>query len=322
MGIESDWIWFDGELVPFDDARIHVLSHSLHYGFGVFEGIRSYTQPDGTAGVFRLHEHLERFYDSLKMMRLEIQFSEEQLTRAVLETLKANNFTEAYIRPLAFLGMGRMGLGARDNPVHVVVATWQWGAYLGEEGLRSGVSVKTSSFTRNTPNAALQRAKVTGHYVNSILARYEANDDGFDEAIMLDQHGFVAEGTGENLFVAKRGIVKTPPVANILPGITRRTIMEIRDHEGYDGQEAWSGRDGMYGADEVWMVGTAAEVTPIRAVDRRQVGDGKPGPITRRVQELYAAAVRGRLDWMKSSITTTAELDAVTAPTGRRVGAT
>lgn len=302
MGIESKYIWFDGELVPFEEANVHVLAHTLHYGMGVFEGIRSYTQPDGSAGIWRLEEHLERLFDSLKMMRMEIPFTPDQLARACLETLAANNFTEAYIRPLAFFGMGAMGLGARSNPVHVVIATWEWGSYLGDEGVRSGVAVKTSSFTRHHPNAALQRAKVVGHYVNSILARYEANDDGFDEAIMLDMHGMVAEGTGENVFIAKGNSIKTPPVANILPGITRRSVIELLEAEGYSVQETWFGRDGFYVSDEAWMVGTAAEVTPIREVDRRTVGSGKPGPITRMLQDLYGKAVRGHLPSMVQHI--------------------
>ena len=303
MGIESDWIWFDGEMVPFQDATVHVLSHTLHYGLGAFEGIRSYPQPDGVAGIWRLDEHLERFFDSLKMMRMEIPFTHDDIAKACVDVLVRNDFRDAYIRPLAFLGSGAMGLGARTNKVHVIVAAWRWGAYLGDEGVQNGVSVKTSSFTRHHPNAALQRAKVVGHYVNSILARYEANDDGFEEAIMLDHHGFVAEGTGENVFVAKHGKIKTPPVANILPGITRRSIMQILEHEGHPVQEAFFGRDGFYVADEAWMVGTAAEVTPIRAVDRRVVGDGTPGPLTRMLQDLYKQAVSGRLDYMRQCIT-------------------
>ncbi len=306
MGIESDLIWMDGELIPFENAKVHVLSHTLHYGMGAFEGIRSYTQPDGSAGVWRLHEHFERFFDSLKMMRMEIPYTEDELVQACLDTLARNRFSEAYIRPIAFYGSGAMGLGARTNPVHVVIAAWRWGAYLGEEGMSKGVSVKTSSYTRHHPNAALQRAKVVGHYVNSIMARVEALEDGFDEAIMLDQHGFVAEGTGENVFVAKHDRIKTPPVANILPGITRRSVMELLEHEGYQVQETFFGRDGFYVADEAWMVGTAAEVTPIRAIDRLEVGNGTPGPITRKVQELYGAAVRGQLPAMKHHITTVA----------------
>lgn len=303
MGIESDFIWFDGELVPFDQAKVHVLSHTLHYGLGAFEGIRAYEQPDGRAGVWRLDEHLVRFMDSLRMIRLPVRWTKEQLTEACLEVLRVNRFTEAYIRPLAFLGTGQMGLGARSNPLHVVIAAWKWGAYLGDEGMQNGVRLKTSSFSRNHPNAAMSRAKVVGHYVNSIMARYEANDDGFDEALMLDHHGFVAEGTGENVFVVKGDQIKTPPVANILPGITRRTMIDILEHEGYTVQEQLFGRDAFYVADEAFMCGTAAEVTPIRDVDRRPVGDGKPGPITRMLQQTYADAVRGKVDWLAPYIT-------------------
>jgi branched-chain amino acid aminotransferase len=304
MSIESDWIWFDGEMVPFDQARVHVLSHTLHYGLGAFEGIRAYTQPDGRAGVWRLEEHIERLYDSMRMARMPIPFDEATLVQACLDVLKRNHFAEAYIRPLAFLGAGRMGLGARDNPMHVVVAAWKWGAYLGADGMDKGVRLKTSSFSRNHPNAAMSRAKIVGHYVNSIMARYEANDDGYDEALMLDYNGMVAEGTGENVFVVKNGVVKTPPVANILPGVTRRSVIEILEHEGYAVQEQLFGRDAFYVADEAFMCGTAAEVTPIQSLDRRIVGkDGSPGPITRRVQELYLAGVKGRVDWLARHIT-------------------
>jgi branched-chain amino acid aminotransferase len=303
MGIESDWIWFDGELVPFDQARVHVLSHTLHYGLGAFEGIRAYTQPDGTAGVWRLREHLVRFLDSMRMARLPLSYSVDELVEVCLTVLEKNDFTEAYLRPLAFLGSGRMGLGARDNPVHVVVAAWKWGAYLGDEGMQKGVRLKTSSFSRNHPNAAMSRAKIVGHYVNSIMARYEANDDGYDEALMLDFHGMVAEGTGENVFVIKDGIVKTPPVSNILPGITRRSVIEILEERGYDVREQLFGRDAFYVADEAFMCGTAAEVTPIHSLDRRVVGDGVPGPITREVQETYLAAVRGQVPELAKHIT-------------------
>ena len=305
MGIESEWIWIDGELVPFADAKVHVLSHTLHYGLGAFEGIRAYQQPDGKAGIWRLDEHLERLFDSLKMARLETTWTREQLREACLEVLVANKFTEAYVRPLAFLGMGAMGLGARTNPLHVVVSAWQWGAYLGAEGLANGVRLRTSSFSRNHPNAALSRAKIVGHYVNSIMARYEATDDGFDEALMLDHHGFVSEGTGENVFVIKGGVVKTPPVANILPGITRKTVLEILEREGYTIREQLFGRDAFYVADEAFMCGTAAEITPIHSLDRRVVGDGRPGPVTRRVQQTYADAVHGKVDWLRERITPT-----------------
>lgn len=303
MGIESDWIWMNGELVPFADAKVHVLSHTLHYGLGAFEGIRAYEQPDGRAGVWRLDEHVQRLTDSMKMARLPLAWSHEQIVEACLQVLVANRFSEAYVRPLAFVGMGALGLGARNNPIHLVVAAWKWGAYLGDEGLNNGVRLRTSSFSRNHPNAALSRAKIVGHYVNSIMARYEANDDGFEEALMLDHHGFVAEGTGENVFVIKEDVVKTPPVANILPGITRKTVIEILEHEGVTVKEQLFGRDAFYVADEAFMCGTAAEITPIQSLDRRVVGDGRPGRLTKRVQQVYADAVRGRVDWLRSRIT-------------------
>jgi branched-chain amino acid aminotransferase len=302
MGIESEWIWFDGKLVPYAEAQVHVLSHTLHYGLGAFEGIRAYEQPDGRPGIWRLREHLDRLLDSMRMVTLPIPWSRDQLAAACLEVLAANKFTEAYIRPLAFLGHGAMGLGARNNPVHVVVAAWKWGAYLGEEGLAKGVRLRTSSFTRNHPNAALSRAKVVGHYVNSIMARYEATADGFDEALMLDNHGFVAEGTGENVFAIKNGVVKTPSVSNILPGITRRSVIEILAHEGIPVREENFGRDAFYVADEAFMCGTAAEITPIAEVDRRTIG--LPGPITKTVQRLYTDGVHGRVDWLRKHITT------------------
>lgn len=303
MSIASDVIWMDGEFVPFDQANVHVLSHTLHYGLGAFEGIRAYQQEDGRAGIWRLDEHLDRLMDSIRMIRLQVPYDMETLHEACCETLRRNNFSEAYLRPLAFMGSGQMGLGARNNPLHVVIAAWKWGAYLGDDGLTNGVRLKTSSFSRNHPNAAMSRAKVVGHYVNSILARYEANDDGFDEALMLDHHGFVAEGTGENVFVVKNGEIKTPPVANILPGITRRSVIEILRQEGFTVKEQLFGRDAFYVADEAFMCGTAAEVTPIASVDRRPVGTGKPGPMTQRVQRIYADAVRGKVDWLAHHVT-------------------
>ena len=303
MGIESDYIWFDGEFVPFEEATTHVLTHTLHYGLGAFEGVRAYEQDNGKAGVWRLDEHLDRFNDSLRMMRVPLTYSVEELHDVCIETLRKNKFTEAYLRPLAFVGKGEMGLGARNNPIHYVVASWKWGAYLGAEGLKHGVRLKTSSLTRNHPNASLSRAKISGHYVNSIQARYEANDDGFDEALMLDANGFVAEGTGENVFAIKHGTIKTPPVVNILPGITRRSVIEILAHEGHEVQETFFGRDAFYVADEAFMCGTAAEVTPVREVDYRIVGDGIPGPFTRLVQQIYSEGVRGRVDWLRHHIT-------------------
>jgi branched-chain amino acid aminotransferase len=303
MSIESDFIWFDGEMVPFDQAHVHVLSHTLHYGLGVFEGIRAYEQPDGTPGIWRLREHLKRFVDSLKMMYTASPYTIEELEQACIDALKVNKFSAAYIRPLAFLGHGQMGLGARGNRTHVIVATWKWGAYLGEDGLNNGVDLGTSTFTRNHPNATLQRAKVVGHYVNSIMARYEANENGFDEAMMLDQNGYVAEGTGENIFVVENNVITTPPVANILPGITRQTVLEIAQHHGLEVREQFFGRDALYSADEAFMCGTAAEVTPIRTLDRRTVGNGTPGPVTKAIQGDYLAGVRGNVPWLAKHIT-------------------
>lgn len=303
MPLRSEWVWMDGQLVPYDDARVHVNTHTLHYGLGVFEGIRAYAQPDGAAGVFRLDEHLRRLFDSARMCRLTLPFDQEALRRACLDTVRANGLTSAYIRPLVFLGEGQMGLGARRNPVHVVVSVWQWGAYLGDEGMTHGIRCATSTFTRHHPNASLQRAKVVGHYVNSILAKYEANDNGYDEAILLDHSGWVAEGTGENLFVVRDRAVTTPPVQNVLGGITRDTVLRILERQGVTCRERRFGRDALYCADEAFLTGTAAEITPIREYDLRVVGQGTPGPITRAVQATYLAGVRGEVDWMRPMIT-------------------
>ena len=303
MSIRSDWIWMDGDFVPYDEAKVHLLTHTLHYGLGVFEGIRSYDQEGGGGGIFRLHDHLVRLYDSAKMCHIKMPFPIDVLEAACVETLRRNGLTEAYLRPLVWLGEGQMGLGARGNQVHVAVAVWPWGAYLGEEGMKNGIDVGTSSFARHSSGAVLQRAKVVGHYVNSILARYEANDNGFDEAIMLDANGCVAEGTGENVFAIRSGVVKTPVVSNILAGITRRTMLEILAREGLDVRETLFGRDALYVADEVFLTGTAAEVTPVRSVDRRQVGLGRPGPITQSVQATYQDVVHGRASWGEDYIT-------------------
>jgi branched-chain amino acid aminotransferase len=303
MSIRSDVIWMDGELVPFDQAQVHVLAHALHYGMGAFEGIRAYPQPNGQAGIFRLDEHIDRLIDTMRILMLPCRWSHEEIKQACVDTVSANGFSECYLRPLAFTGMGKMGLGARDNPIHLIVAAWKWGAYLGADGMNKGAALRTSSYARNHPNASMARAKVVGHYVNSIIARYEANDDGFDEALMLDFNGYVAEGTGENVFFVRNGIVRTPPAANILPGITRRTCMETLERMGLKVEEVFFGRDAIYCADEAFLCGTAAEITPIRSLDRRNIGDGAPGPITQQLQATYLAGVRGQIDWMKDEIT-------------------
>jgi branched-chain amino acid aminotransferase len=303
MGIESDYVWKDGQLVPFAEATVHALAHGLHYGMGAFEGIRAYTQPDGTAGIWRLGTHLRRLVDTVRMMRLECPYTEDELREACLDVLDANRFTEAYLRPIVFTGAGSMGLGARDNPIHVVIGAWHWASYLSPDAVDRGIRLKTSTFVRHHPNAALQRAKISGNYVNNVLARYEATDDGYDEAVMLDHAGHVAEGTGENLFVARDGVVFTPPAVNVLPGVTRRSVLDILRVAGIEVREQMFGRDGMYVADEVWLCGTAAEITPVREIDRRALRVAPPGPITRLVKDTYAAGVRGHVDWMRRDIT-------------------
>ena len=301
MGIESRYIWMNGTLVPYADAKVHVLSHTLHYGLGVFEGIRAYAQTGGGGGVWRLDEHLRRLLDSAKMCRMEVPYTQEELKEACLATLRANGMEEAYIRPIVFFGEGEMGLGARKNPVIVAIAVWDWGRYLGEDGVKNGIRVQTSTFARGYVNSNLQRGKIIGQYVNSVLARYEAVENGYHEALLLDPNGWVAEGTGENVFLVRDGEVLTPPVINLLPGVTRHSVMDILKHEGIPLKEQLFGRDAVYCAEEMFFSGTAAEITPVREIDRRLIGT--PGPITRRVQAIYAAAVKGEVDWLADGIT-------------------
>jgi branched-chain amino acid aminotransferase len=308
MGIESDVIWMDGKLIPFADAKVHVLSHALHYGLGAFEGIRAYEQPDGKPGIWRLGPHLRRLLDTVKMMRLTCPYDEAQLRKAHFDVLDGNRFPSAYLRPIVFTGAGALGLGARNNPIHTVVSAFQWGQYMSDEGTRLGIKLKTSTFVRHHPNAALQRMKISGNYVNNVLARYEAMDDGFDEAVMLDHQGFVAEGTGENLFLVRDGVVFTPPVQNILPGVTRASVMDILKHEGIEIREGLFGRDALYTADEVFLCGTAAEITAVREIDRRSLPK-PPGAVTKMVQETYAAGVRGQIDWLRAGCITRASFE-------------
>jgi branched-chain amino acid aminotransferase len=287
-------IWMDGEFVPWDEAQVHILTHTLHYGLGVFEGIRCYECEDGRSAVFRLGDHLERLYRSARIVELEMPFSIGELERAVLETLRVNKLAEGYIRPIVYLGEGAMGLLPADNPVRVGLIVWSWGAYLGEEGLEHGIRAKVSSFTRHHPNVSMTKSKTCGDYVNSILAKREVSRLGYDEAIMLDTNGLVAEGSGENLFMARAGILKTPPLGSVLEGITRDSVIRIARDKGIDVFEQPFTRDEVYGADEVFLTGTAAEVTPIREVDDRVIGSGTRGPITRTVQSAFFDAVRGR----------------------------
>jgi branched-chain amino acid aminotransferase len=290
---KAEKIWLDGKLVDWDDAKVHVLTHALHYGIGVFEGIRAYVGADGRGAVFRLREHVQRLFDSAHIVLMEIPFSKEQVTEACLDVLRQNKMKEGYLRPLAFFGYGSMGVGA-INPVQVCVAAWPWGAYLSEEGLKKGIRAKISSFSRMHVNVNMVRAKVTGQYVNSFLANREAAMAGYEEAILLDTDGYVAEGSGENLFIVKDGTLFTPALSSpVLSGITRDSVLRIAKDLGVPIAEQKFTRDTLYLADELFMTGTAAEVTPVREVDNRRIGSGSPGPVTKKIQDTYFRAVRG-----------------------------
>jgi branched-chain amino acid aminotransferase len=286
-------IWLDGRLVPWGDANVHVLTHALHYGVGVFEGIRCYATHDGRSAIFRLDEHVERLFGSAHVLQIAMPYDRARIAEACKETVRANGLAECYIRPLAFLGDGEMGLAARPA-TRVAIAVWAWGAYLGDEGIRNGVRLKTSSFQRFHPNTLLTKAKAVGHYVNSILAAREARTAGYDEALMLDVDGYVSEASGENIFIVQRGVVKTTPLPTVLAGITRDAVLRMLRDQDVEVREERFTRDEVYLADEAFFTGTAAEVTPIRELDDRVVGTGKPGPISARLQELFFRVVHGR----------------------------
>ncbi len=283
----------DGNFVEWDKANVHVLTHSLHYGLGVFEGIRCYETEKGPA-IFRLREHVQRLFNSARIFLMEVSYSEEEITDAILKTVGINKVRECYIRPLVYIGYGAMGLYPRDNPVRVLIAVWPWGTYLGEEGIANGIRIRISSFIRGHVNSNLSRGKVCGYYVNSQLAKKEAVSCGYDEAILLDTEGYVSEGSGENVFIVRNGILKTTPLTSILEGITRDSIIEIARKEGIPVVEERFTRDELYIAEEAFLTGTAAEVTPIREVDGRIIGDGKPGRITKRLQSLFFDVVKGK----------------------------
>jgi branched-chain amino acid aminotransferase len=290
---KAKFIWFDGKMVPWDQAQVHVLTHTLHYGLGVFEGIRAYQCTDGRTAIFRLPEHIRRLFDSAHVMLINIPFSQDEVKSACCEILRANAQKEAYIRPLVFLGEGVMGLNPKGSPIQVTVISWVWGAYLGDEGLRKGIRVKTSSFIRHHVNIMMTKTKTVGNYVNSIMAKQEAIQAGCDEALLLDTAGYVCEASGENIFIVKDGVLKTPPLTSILPGITRDCIIIIARDLGLKVKEDRFSRDELYLADEAFFTGTAAEVTPIREVDGRIIGPGHPGPVTKQLQDTYFAAVKG-----------------------------
>ena len=304
--VRADQIWLDGKLVKWDDGHVHVMTHALHYGLGVFEGIRAYRTHDGRLAVFRLREHIERLLDSAHICMMKLPYTVEQLMEACLELLRKQKdlfANGAYLRPIAFMGDGAMGLGAL-NPTRVAVTAWDWGAYLGDKGIREGIRAKVSSYTRMHVNVNMVRGKISGQYVNSILAKREAVLGGYDEAILLDISGFVAEASGENIFlVNKKGVIKTPPLSSpILDGITRDSVLRILRDSGRYVEEVTFTRDALYICNEVFFTGTAAEITPVREVDNRTVGTGEPGPITRFVQETYHRVVRGQepryADWL------------------------
>lgn len=288
-------IWLDGELIPWEQAQVHVLTHSLHYGLSVFEGIRCYKLQDGGSAVFRLEEHIRRLFDSAHIATLPMEgHTVESLSAACLDTVRANGLEECYLRPIAFVGDGAMGLAALRNPTRVAVIAWSWGAYLGDEGIQKGIRAKVSSFQRSGINMSMSKAKIAGHYVNSILAKRDALRDGYDEAILLDASGYVCEASGENIFVVRDGKVATPPLgASILGGITRDTTLSTLADLGLPMEARLISRDELYIAGEVFMVGTAAEVTPVREIDGRRVGAGTRGPITEKVQARYFEMVRG-----------------------------
>ena len=286
-------IWKDGHLIDWRDATLHVLTHSLHYGMAVFEGVRAYKTPEGTA-IFRLKEHTQRLFNSAKIFQMQIPYDMDTIMAAQREVVKANKLESCYLRPLAWIGSEKMGVSARGNTIHVSIAAWPWGAYLGEDGLARGIRVKTSSFTRHHVNVSMVRAKASGYYINSILANQEVTADGYDEALLLDTDGYVSEGAGENVFIVKAGKIYTPDLASCLDGITRDSVLTMARDMGIEVIEKRITRDEMYCADEGFFTGTAAEVTPIRELDNRTIGSGSRGPITEKLQALFFDVVAGK----------------------------
>ncbi|MEY4207343.1 MAG: hypothetical protein RLZZ20_495 [Pseudomonadota bacterium] len=288
-------IWKDGQLVDWRDATLHMLTHSLHYGMAVFEGIRAYNTVNGTA-IFRLKEHTQRLYNSAKIFQMNIPFDIETLIEAQKEVVRANKLESCYLRPLVWIGSEKMGVSARGNTIHVAIAAWPWGAYLGEEGLAKGIRVKTSSYTRHHVNVSMVRAKASGYYINSILANQEVTADGYDEALLLDTEGYVSEGAGENVFIVKNSRIYTPDLASCLDGITRDSVVTLARDMGIEVIEKRITRDEVYCADEAFFTGTAAEVTPIRELDGRTIGAGSRGPVTEKLQSMFFDVVGGKAE--------------------------
>jgi branched-chain amino acid aminotransferase len=287
-------IWMDGKLIPWEEANVHILTHSLHYGLAVFEGIRCYLCQDGKSAVFRLREHVDRLFDSAQIGDIKIPYSKKEISEACKETLRVNQLKEGYIRPIVFIGEGVMGVYPGDNPIQVAIITWSWGAYLGEGALEKGIRVKVSSYTRHHVNVMMTKAKICGNYVNSVLAKREVMKMGYDEALMLDTEGYVSEASGENIFMVKNGVLKTTPLTSILPGITRDSVIQIAKAKKITILEERFTRDELYTAQEAFFTGTAAELTPIREVDDRIIGDGKPGLMTKELQAAFFNIVKGK----------------------------
>jgi branched-chain amino acid aminotransferase len=299
--MKAEKIWMDGKMVDWDEAKVHVCTHALHYGSGVFEGIRAYETESGTA-VFRLKEHIERLFNSAKIFKMDIPYTKEEIREAIKNTIKVNKLKSGYIRPLIYRGFEQLGLNPFTCPVNCTIAVWEWGAYLGEEALAKGIKTKISSYARSDINSTSQKAKICGNYVNSIFAKMEAIEAGVDEAILLDTRGFVAEGSGENIFWVKNGAIYTTPTATVLEGITRDSIIKIAEDMKYHIKEKYICRDELYISDEVFFAGTAAEVTPIREIDNYQISEGKRGPITENIQKKFFAIAKGEeekyLSWL------------------------
>jgi branched-chain amino acid aminotransferase len=299
---KTEKIWMDGRFVNWGDAKIHIMTHTLHYGLGAFEGVRCYNTPKGPA-IFRLDEHVKRLFQTAHIFLLNIPFTEDEIKKAIIDTVKVNKLKECYIRPLVYIGYGAMGLYPKGNPINVAIAAWPWGAYLGEDGIENGIRVKVSSFIRNHVNSNMSRGKVCGYYVNSQIAKKEAISSGYDEALLLDTEGYVSEGSGENIFIVRNGVLKTTPLTSILEGITRGSIITIAKDLKIEVMEERFTRDEVYIADEAFFTGTAAEVTPIRELDGRRIGDGKRGKITKKLQSIFFDIVKGKNKKYESWIT-------------------
>jgi len=302
MLTKTEKIWMDGKFVAWDNAQIHIMTHTLHYGLGAFEGIRCYNTPKGPA-IFKLDEHVNRLFQSAHIFLIDIPFTQDEIKKAIIATVKVNKLKECYIRPLVYIGYGAMGLYPKGNPIKVAIAAWPWGAYLGEDGLEKGIKVKISSFIRNHVNSNMSRGKICGYYVNSQIAKKEAITNGYDEALLLDTEGYISEGSGENIFIVRNGVLKTTPLTSILEGITRDSIMTMAANTGIKVIEERFTRDEVYIADEAFFTGTAAEITPIRELDGRTIGNGKAGAITKKMQTMFFDVVKGKNQKYRSWLT-------------------